>query len=83
MSVHQFGRRVPVPPQAAQHLQPTVLPAPTRGLCLSENDAFMQPGGAMVLRQLGADHARRQAARRLIGMRLVYVVPDAEPTRCR
>jgi len=41
-------RRQPVDPQYAQQLQMTVLPAPTRGLILNENEAFMQPGGAIV-----------------------------------
>jgi len=48
MSIHQYGRRAPVPQQAMQRLQPTLLPAPTRGICLHENEAFMQPGGAIV-----------------------------------
>lgn len=49
MSQHQFFRRAAVNPQAAQQLQTTVIPAPTRGLILNENFSFMQPGGAVVL----------------------------------
>jgi hypothetical protein len=48
MSQHQFFRRSPVPPQAAQQLQTITIPAPTRGLILNENEAFMQPGAALV-----------------------------------
>jgi hypothetical protein len=49
MSGMQAFKRVPVPPQAAQRLQTTTIPAPARGIILSENFTFMQPGGAMVL----------------------------------
>ena len=49
MSPYQAFRRMPVPPQVAQQLQVTTIPAPTRGLIESENYAFMQPGGASVL----------------------------------
>jgi hypothetical protein len=49
MSQHVMFRRQPVAPQAAQNLQAMTLPAPTRGLILSENFAFMQPGAAVVL----------------------------------
>jgi hypothetical protein len=49
MSQHVMYRRQPVAPQAAQNLQAMTLPAPTRGLILSENFAFMQPGAAVVL----------------------------------
>ena len=49
MSQHQAFRRTAVPQQMAQALQVTTLPAPTRGLVLSENYTFMQPGGAVVL----------------------------------
>src|SRR4029077_1773405 len=49
MSQHQMFRRVPVPAQLAQKLQTTTLPAPIRGLIESENLAFSQPGGAVLL----------------------------------
>lgn len=42
-------RRMPVPQQIAQTLEATTIPAPTRGLVLDENQAFMQPGAALVL----------------------------------
>jgi hypothetical protein len=48
MSPYQAFKRVAVPPQAAQQLQVTTLPAPTRGLIQNENETFMQPGGAIV-----------------------------------
>jgi len=48
MSAYQFFKRVPVDPQSAQRLETTTIPAPTRGIILSENEAFMQPGAAMV-----------------------------------
>jgi hypothetical protein len=41
-------RRVPVDQQYAQALQMVTLPAPTRGLALSENESQMLPGGALV-----------------------------------
>jgi hypothetical protein len=41
-------RRQPVPPQYEQNLQTKVLPAPTRGIIQSENEAYMLPGGAIV-----------------------------------
>lgn len=41
-------RRHPVPQEYEQHLQPTTIPAPTRGIIMSENDAFMAAGGAIV-----------------------------------
>jgi hypothetical protein len=47
MSQHQAFRRVPVPQQAAQSYRTINIPAPTRGLVESENEAFMQPGGAL------------------------------------
>jgi len=47
MSVHAAFRRQPMP-QGAQQLQTITIPAPTRGLIQSENEAFMQPGGAIV-----------------------------------
>ena len=48
MSVHQAFRRATVPPQTAQKSTPYIIPAPTRGLVMSENLTFMQPGGAMI-----------------------------------
>jgi hypothetical protein len=48
MSIHQDFRRVAVQPQAAQQLEATTIPAPSRGLALDENLAYMQPGGALV-----------------------------------
>lgn len=47
MSYSAF-RRQAVPQQFAQALQTLVIPAPTRGLIQSENEAYMQPGGALV-----------------------------------
>jgi hypothetical protein len=38
----------PVDPQIAQQLQAINMPAPTRGIIQNENEAFMQPGGALV-----------------------------------
>ena len=49
MTQYQSFRRSPVPQQIAQQMQTTMLAAPTRGLIESENYAFMQPGGAVVL----------------------------------
>ena len=49
MSQHQFFRRSAVPAQVAQKFEITTLPAPSRGLVLSENFAYMQPGAAVVL----------------------------------
>src|SRR6478609_9344469 len=49
MSVHQFFKRKAVDPQASQQLRMVTIPAPTRGLVLSENDSFIQPGAALVL----------------------------------
>jgi len=48
VSVHQAFRRQPVPGQYAQSLRTTTIPAPTRGIVESENEAFMQPGAAIV-----------------------------------
>jgi hypothetical protein len=48
MSAFAAFRRQPVPQQIAQNLQTITIPAPTRGLIQSENEAFMQPGGAQV-----------------------------------
>ena len=49
MSRFAAFKRQPVPAQAAPQDQVVVFPAPTRGLILSENEAFMKPGGALVL----------------------------------
>jgi hypothetical protein len=49
MSQHQAFRRTAVPQQVAQNLQTITIAAPTRGIILSENFTYMQPGGAMVL----------------------------------
>jgi hypothetical protein len=48
VSQHQALRRVPVQQQVAQQLRTVTLPAPTRGLIQSENEAFIQPGAAIV-----------------------------------
>jgi hypothetical protein len=48
MSQHQAFRRTAVPAQVAQQLQTITLPAPTRGIMQSENEAYMQPGAAVV-----------------------------------
>ena len=48
MSIFQAFRRQPVPSQMAQQLRAVTLPALTRGIILSENYAYMQPGGCMV-----------------------------------
>lgn len=42
-------RRFAAPAQVAQQLVPKTIPAPTRGLVLNENAAFMQPAGALAL----------------------------------
>jgi len=47
MSQHQAFRRSAVPQQIAQQLQTTTIPAPTRGIIMNENEAYMQPGGAV------------------------------------
>jgi hypothetical protein len=49
MSMHQFFKRKAVDPQVAQQLRTITIPAPTRGLIMSENDSFIQPGAALVL----------------------------------
>jgi hypothetical protein len=41
-------RKVPVPQQYAQNLRTITFPAPVRGIVQSENEAYMQPGGAIV-----------------------------------
>jgi hypothetical protein len=48
MSQHQAFRRVAVDQQIAQKLQTITIPAPTRGIIMSENEAYMQPGGAVI-----------------------------------
>jgi hypothetical protein len=48
VSQHQAFRRVPVPQQVAQNHKTVTLPAPTRGIIESENEAYMQPGAALV-----------------------------------
>ena len=42
-------RRFAAPAQVAQQLIPKTIPAPTRGLVLNENPAFMQPAGSLML----------------------------------
>ena len=49
MSMHQFFKRKAVDPQIAQQLRTVTLPAPTRGLVMSENESFIQPGAALVM----------------------------------
>ena len=48
MSQHQAFRRQAVPAQVAQKLDVITIPAPTRGIIMNENEAFMQPGAAIV-----------------------------------
>jgi hypothetical protein len=48
MSQHQAFRRTAVPQQVAQQLQTITIPAPTRGIIQNENEAYMQPGGAVI-----------------------------------
>jgi len=48
MSQHQFFRRTAVPAEVAQQLQTTTIPAPTRGIIQNENEAYMQPGAAVI-----------------------------------
>jgi hypothetical protein len=48
MSQHQAFRRMAVPAQVAQQLQTITIPAPTRGIIQNENEAYMQPGAAVV-----------------------------------
>jgi hypothetical protein len=49
MSQHQAFRRTAVDQQIAQKLETITIPAPTRGIIQNENEAFMQPGGAVVM----------------------------------
>jgi hypothetical protein len=48
MSQHQAFRRAAVPAQIAQKLETVTIPAPTRGIIQNENEAYMQPGGAVI-----------------------------------
>ncbi len=48
MSAHAAYRRQPVPQQYAQAFRAVTIPAPTRGLIQSENDAYIGPGAAIV-----------------------------------
>lgn len=48
MSRHLAFRRQPVDQQVAQALRLITFPAPTRGIVESENEAYMQPGGAII-----------------------------------
>ena len=48
MSQHMAFRRQPVPGQFAQNLKTTTIAAPTRGIVMDENEAFMRPGAAIV-----------------------------------
>jgi len=48
VSQHVAFRRQPVPQQVAQAQKTITIPAPTRGIVLDENDAFMQPGAAII-----------------------------------
>ena len=48
MSQFQAFRRQATQQQFAQNLRTETLPAPTRGIIQHENEAYMQPGGAIV-----------------------------------
>jgi hypothetical protein len=48
MSQHQAFKRVAVPAQVAAKLETVTLAAPTRGIIQNENEAYMQPGAAVV-----------------------------------
>jgi hypothetical protein len=48
MSRYVAFRRQPVDGQVAQQLRTITIPAPTRGIVQSENQSYMQPGGAVV-----------------------------------
>jgi hypothetical protein len=48
MSKHEAFRRVAVSPQVAQQMQTITMPAPTRGIIQNENEAYMQPGAAVI-----------------------------------
>src|SRR5580765_5320785 len=45
---YALHRRIPVPQQFEQSLRTTTFPAPTRGIVQSENESYMQPGGANI-----------------------------------
>lgn len=49
MSQHQFFRRAAVPAEVATKMETLTFPAPTRGLIMSENESYMQPGAALVM----------------------------------
>jgi hypothetical protein len=48
MSRHMAYRRQPVDGQNAQNLKTITLAAPTRGIVMDENEAYMQPGGCII-----------------------------------
>jgi hypothetical protein len=48
VSAHAAFRRQPVPGQYAQQLKAITLPAPTRGIIQSENDAYIGPGACII-----------------------------------
>src|SRR6188768_252524 len=48
MSQHQAFKRVAVPAQVAAKLETVTIPAPTRGIIQNENEAYMQPGAAVI-----------------------------------
>ena len=48
MSQHQAFRRTAIDQQIAQKLETITIPAPTRGIIQNENEAYMQPGGAVI-----------------------------------
>ena len=48
VSQHQAFKRVAMDPQVAQKQETATFPAPTRGLILNENEAYMQPGAALI-----------------------------------
>ena len=69
-SAYAAFRRTAVPQQLAQQLRTVMLPAPTRGLILNENESYMQPGAALVLdnwkptmKGIGAARRLRQVVR--------------------
>lgn len=49
MSQHQAFRRVAAPPELAQRQETVTFPAPVRGIVISENETYMQPGAAIIL----------------------------------
>jgi hypothetical protein len=48
MAQYSAYRRQPIPQQYEQQLRVVTLPAPTRGLVLNENEAYMNPGASLV-----------------------------------